>query len=187
MGKVIVKKRRGTTQNDAEELGEEFYKKELRNKRYREYYSKNSGVINSRRKKRYREDPEYRKKAIKSATNWFKNNKKAKSKGSTRTVLIKSGQLSEDPTGSVSVTIPVFRVHEVAKLVGISSQTLRSWERKEWVPKPSIKGIHRVYTMDQVKLILHLKKKIDKVFNLDKEAVAKRVAIDIFDNWNNVS
>lgn len=64
----------------------------------------------------------------------------------------------EVPTGQTFKTIKgkqveVFRIGKVGEMIGRDEQTIRSWERKGYIPKPIVKSTHRFYTMNQVALL----------------------------------
>lgn len=49
--------------------------------------------------------------------------------------------------------LEVFRIGKVGEMIGRDEQTIRSWERKGFIPKPIIKSTHRFYTLKQVGLM----------------------------------
>lgn len=64
------------------------------------------------------------------------------------------------PNGK-QVRVPIYRVGDVAEILGVSSQTVRLWEKRGTLPEPTLviesEGRNsRGYTYDQVRLIYDL-------------------------------
>lgn len=104
------------------------------------WYDRNKSTLSNKRKVRYRTDPEYRNKILKRQEKYREDNARPKrAKGSF--VMINGHR------------IEVFRISKMCSVIGKDEQTVRNWERSEVIPKHSIKGAHRRYTMHQIMLV----------------------------------
>lgn len=121
---------------------------------YKVWYEKNGAELNSSRKSRYQNDPEYRAKVV-------AQNRKSRAKVRVNTQA--TGVVSASPAwkemeiqvtgedGNTSVK-KVVTVGALATAIGKSVQSIRLWEQKGWIPTApyrSKKG-DRLYTLDTV-------------------------------------
>jgi hypothetical protein len=112
-----------------------------------------------RRRKKYKQDPAYRRRAQQQARDWYANPKNrarklARQRARVRTRLPATLQL-KDGAGKL-VEVPVFRVGELARAVGCSRATARSWERDGVLPEASHRTAAnwRLYTEAQVQCVV---------------------------------
>lgn len=98
------------------------------------WYDRNAASYNAERKRRYHEDPEIREEARLAAANY----RKRVAEGGVELPALRGG---------------LYTSARVAALLGISTQTLRNWEARGMIPKPTLPGKHRLYTKRQVELL----------------------------------
>ena len=107
---------------------------------FRSWYDKHGEERNERRRKQYAENPEVREKAKERA----RMQRAGSSKGHTRppTFRMVGGK-----------QIRAYLMSETAAMVGRDLQTIRSWERKGWIPPDTFGEGKRLYTHTQVQLM----------------------------------
>lgn len=115
---------------------------EARKASFSKWYANNKEKLAKARSDKYHSDPEYRQKALESAARY-------REKASRDTEAVEP-QHFRDIDG---VRREVFRIGAVAALIGRDEQTIRLWESRGVIPKPSAPGIHRYYTEHQVSLL----------------------------------
>jgi hypothetical protein len=96
-----------------------------------EYYRKNKDRINADKKRRYREDPEYRRQMIERARKQTKRNtqKRADEKQKNKPVTYKVRISGKD------FSILMFGSRHIADALGYSLRTLHNWESMGILPK----------------------------------------------------
>lgn len=109
-------------------------------KDYKDWYQENKAALSAKRKERYNSDPEYRQAIIDRQRAQRASNPARKSDG----VIFKL-------VGGVDRR--VYRIGDMSEMAGVPLDTLRSWERKGIMPKPSVGGVHRYYTQSQIELV----------------------------------
>jgi hypothetical protein len=107
---------------------------------YRKWYQKNREEFNRKRAEAYAADPEKRA-AAQVKQKIYRDTKPRNPEPGQHFRLIKSQH------------VEVFRIGTVAEMIGRDEQTIRSWERKGYIPKPIVKSAHRFYTTKQVALM----------------------------------
>lgn len=107
----------------------------------RRWYRQHRDEYSDERKRRYRTDKKRRDKARKAAASYRKARKKGHAISRT---------LHRDVNG---VQVEVFSTGMVADESGCSSQALRNWETKGYIPPSIFPDRHRLYTRHQVELI----------------------------------
>ena len=131
------------------------------NPAFAKWYQKNKDAFNAKRKKQYQEDPAVREKVL--------------ARQRVYRVAVK-----DDPSrvahvrkaGNVEKT--VYRIGHVAEQIGRDEQVIRIWERRGWIPKPTVSSSHRYYTVHQIELLRQFAAQIDQV---RYKAGVRRVAI----------
>ena len=108
---------------------------------YRRWYERNKAQFNPARAAKYASDPSLRQKRGEHQREYRRNNPPARS----------DGTLTRQVNGT---TIRVFRIGQVAQLIGRDVQVIRIWERAGRIPKPTIAGAQRLYTQRQVNLLI---------------------------------
>lgn len=116
----------------------------VKEKSFSRWYSKHSDTLNSSRKERYHNDPEYRQKCIDNA-------RAARERRKTKQAALGEQKATTKILNGVEVV--VYRITEAAKIAGISPQTLRKLEMDGIIPESSFPGVHRYYTEKQVGMI----------------------------------
>ena len=103
---------------------------------YQRWYERNKEKFNEKRRKRYQQDPKYRKRQQKYLA---ESRSRARSR---RQAPVPDGRLS---------------VRAVAEEIGRDVQTIRAWEQRGLIPKSVNERGHRVYTEHQLKLLKDLR------------------------------
>lgn len=134
---------------------------------FKEWYEENGDSHNEKRKRRYETDPEYRNAIIERQRAYRQR---------TSVRRVRPPLTKVDDKG---VEHLVYRVGLASQMVGRSPQTLKKWERKGYIPKPSIKTIHRYYTAKQVELMI---KNADFISSGD-EPLIRAVRMKINQQW----
>lgn len=117
----------------------------------RRWYAAHSKEYNSKRRQAYANDPDLRAKAQQRAKEY--RAKRAEGKKIERVLTrIVNGVEQE-----------VFSSGYAAQQIGKTPQSLRAWETKGWLPKPTIEGKHRLYTYGQVAWVGALNTFLDSV------------------------
>lgn len=115
-------------------------------------------------KGRYASDPEFREKVKAQSRAWYRQNRPPVRR--PLTMVLESDQYAEISVAFSNerkiVTVPVYTSGEVALVLGISTQSVRLWERKQILPPATFEtdderdSGNRLYTYDQVREIFHL-------------------------------
>lgn len=148
---------------------------EPKNKAFASWYERNKEALKKKRAEKYRNDPEYRKAALERAAQQRAKTPRQPSERDQRFRLI----------GGVKVE--VFRIGQVAKEISKDEQTIRLWESKGIIPRPTASGSHRYYTATQVGLMQQLSDLLeDQRYDAPglKDAVAAMTQ-KIKENWSN--
>jgi len=119
----------------------------------RKWYNTNKDIYNKKRRLKYHSDSVYRAKII--------------AKRMERVVSTKNSNPQKVYRQVQGQVVRVYRITEAAKLVGVMDHTLRGWEKRGFIPKPTIKARQRMYTLSQVSLI----KKV--AFWINKHSIRK--------------
>jgi hypothetical protein len=109
--------------------------------KFKEWYSRNKGKVNSKRKKKYREDSKYRANIIAKQRDYRKNNPDKIKRETVNTIVLNG------------VTVQVHRIGKLCDVAAVDKQTIRNWESRGIIPEPSIKSKHRRYTDNQIAII----------------------------------
>ena len=129
---------------------------------FKTWYEKNKLSYNARRAQRYKEDTEFRNRAIEQSATY-------------RATL--SGRVPRLVDGLYTVT-------HVAKTLNVSSMTIRNWEVDGIIPKPTSEDRRRLYTHRQLQLLkvfVNLRAKADE-FD-DKQMYLNYLTQKLFDQW----
>lgn len=132
---------------------------------YRSWYEINKEKLSARRKQRYQQDKEYREKALSRASDWRANNPTPSRAGEARIKVVNGTEMR------------CFRITETSQMIGRSDQTIRDWEEKGIIPKPSVEGVHRFYTYPQVVLMRELGEIIDSLRYGQKEVLEAAIEV----------
>ena len=82
----------------------------------------------------------------------------------------------------------MFRVGAVAERIRRDVQVLRIWERENKIPRPTVPGGHRYYTVNQVNLLEEFATLMDEVRydpKVRSEAVEAK-SLEIKQKWKNL-
>lgn len=109
---------------------------------FNKWYGEHADAFNQRRQEAYAKDPEMRAKARAAAKAY-------------RTRAANDPSIPESKAGLSTST-------RVAKILGITRQTLMNWETRGLIPKPTSPGKHRLYTERQLDLLDELYSSIGK-------------------------
>lgn len=129
---------------------------------FSKWYESNKEKLAQKRAAKYKADPDYRQKALERSAKQRANNPRPKVTDERHFREINGQQ------------VEVFRIGVVAARIGRDEQTIRLWEDKELIPKPTAPGKHRYYTQHQVALMRELAETIG--FSR-YDAVIRRAAI----------
>lgn len=131
---------------------------------YQRWYEKNKDKLSEKRKKRYREDPEYRQGYL---------DRKAKQTEALRAEPV-------DPKYTHNFT-------EAAEALGVTLWTLRSWRSKDLIPEPHVHNKGLYFTTAQVGLLTRLRdfyKKVGKpVLTEAEQNEVEQISDLIRANW----
>lgn len=130
---------------------------------FQRWYEKEGRKLNRRRKKKYKEDPDYKAKVLEQNKAMRKRRalerapekiEEKKARGKLRTKINwKSYQVPASVLGNKAKKgqkITVFTVGAAATMLGCSEQAIRLWEKKGVLPKPLRYKKDRVYTKAQI-------------------------------------
>lgn len=134
---------------------------------FRRWYEQNKDKVAERRKRKYEQDEEYRKKRLAEAKRYYWMKKRRAEAIDARRIDVEAMNYEPDSTLSVlvsnpediragmTVMVPVYRPSSVAKLLDRSVQTLRLWGLKGLIPEVTYRapGGTRLYTEDQFKVL----------------------------------
>ena len=109
----------------------------------KEYYEKNRDHILAKRRERYQNDPDYRKRALERARK-YREQKRAE-KGSFDNAVLIDG-----------VKVPAVSAAEVEKQLGLSDGKLKAYQKEGRIPKAFVSHPVRLYTQNQITLIKEL-------------------------------
>jgi DNA-binding transcriptional regulator YiaG len=108
---------------------------ERRNDSFNKWYGEHADAFNARRQQAYAADPALRAKARAAAKAYRKK-------------AAKSSEIPEIREGGLSTS------SRVAKILGITRQTLMNWEERGLIPRPTAStGTRRLYTEKQLDLL----------------------------------
>ena len=107
---------------------------------YLKWYKANRVVLNRTRRARYSEDTDKRLSIIERQRQYRKDNPPAPP--ARKTLPDRRGRVVE-----------VFRMGEMAEIIKRDEQIVRIWEKRGYIPAPSIPSPHRYYTHGQVLLL----------------------------------
>lgn len=139
-------------------------------KAFAKWFKENREVLNERRRKRYKEDAQYRKTIV------------ARQAGYRSTVSPKQ------PDGTRYRTIEgkkirIYSLAEVGAIAKRTPQTIRVWESKEWIPKHTTGGVHRFYTEGQAQLIVQLAVQVDRLGKASHDAEFQSMVNELHEKW----
>lgn len=137
---------------------------------FAKYYADNKDKILSRRRERYKEDPEYREKI------------KARAREAKRKLLAKRREeraKNKDKItpiwfqiqyGGKEIPVKMYTTGQVAKKLGRTTQTIRIWEKNGLIPEATYRtAAHdRLYTELQLNLLIEAYRKAVKRFGARK-------------------
>lgn len=118
---------------------------------FQKWYAEHKEEFNRKRKERYKSDKKYRK-AIIQRQEIYRENNPRESVQELKHYRNVNGSREE-----------VFRLGAVSQMVGRSEQMIRKWEKDGKIPRPTVPGAHRYYTMSQVKLLIEFAELMDQV------------------------
>jgi len=135
---------------------------------FKEWYEKNRDKVAERRKRKYEQDEEYRKKRLAEAKRYYWLKKRRAEAIDAKRIDVEAMNFEPDDMISVVVTnpddirrgmtvmVPVYRPSSVAKMLNRSVQTLRLWGLKGLIPEVTYRapGGTRLYTEDQFKVMV---------------------------------
>lgn len=118
----------------------------------RRWYHGHADEYNEKRRQKYQDDPDARKRARERARKYRERRRKGNA-------------VSDDPlyryvNGSgpceygVGTRIEVWTTGQIAEELGATPQMLRNWEKKGWIPDSIFPDKHRLYTGHQKSLII---------------------------------
>jgi len=148
-----------------------IYTDEQRAAKRKAYYTKwqaeNGAARNKARREAYAKDAKVRKRARESAQRY-------REKGTGPSPIRRYREIN-------GKTVEVFSTGGVAHKIGRSTQVLRNWEYKGWIPKPTIDAPHRLYTLQQLKYIRIFSnyRRGESNTDVSNNVMVKRV----YDNW----
>jgi hypothetical protein len=171
---------------------------------YRSYYLSNKEKILQRRKHRYANDPEYREIIQRSkelarlrelSTDVVADNKekfdpsvslsKATVLGNPLANRAKNLKIKSPTLGEAVVKF--LTIGQLAEAVGISVATCRKWERMNILPPSNYRneGKHRLYSIDQVSVVVSVYKKHMKKFadKLEKWKLTEDFQKELYQGW----
>lgn len=108
---------------------------------YQKWYEANREQLSERRKKRYKQDPTVREKAVKRQRKYRKEHDRPSTKGQAKFREVNGNK------------VQVYRIRETASYVGCSIEFIRKYEALGVIPEPVVGSAQRYYTMAQIKLM----------------------------------
>lgn len=145
---------------------------------FKRWYAKNAQKLAEQRKKKYWSDPEYRAKCLSS--NKVYRDTKAKPRRQPYPPV--------KPT-KLGMPMEVYRIGQVAKMIGRTGQSIRKWEKDGLIPKPIVEAGQRYYTPRQVELMRELAAVLDRYHHSSRAEINAAIAAkrqEVFNNWNEV-
>jgi len=138
---------------------------------YGKWYEKHKDERNARRRERYKRNADYRQAAIQRAAKY-----RAEQEGEEFKEAITTPETRHYRNVDGHV-VEVFKIGEVAKLLGKSPQTIRNWETRNLIPAPIFDEPQRLYTEHQISL-LH---KIRRAVGLG--GAHRHLVVEVFSKW----
>lgn len=126
------------------------------------WYNSNRNSFNAERKRKYAEDSLRRLSAIEKQKEYRLHNPRPT--GLPKKFAIVCGQ-----------TVDAYRIGEVARRVGRDEQVIRIWERKGYIPAPSLPGPQRYYTLQQIHLLTGFARMMDE-FRYERKLLPRLIA-----------
>lgn len=140
---------------------------------FKGWYEKNKVVFNEARKARYRKDKNLRESILQRQREYRAKHPRVSDGTSINTKEV-NGRQQE-----------VKRIGGVAKEIGRIDQVIRLWEVRGIIPKPTVKGVHRYYTLNQISLLKELVSVMDEVRykpSIRQKAISKK-SNEVFERW----
>jgi DNA-binding transcriptional MerR regulator len=131
---------------------------------FKEWYGENADELNKKRRDRYANDPEYRKKIQDSNARTRKVRRKKRQEEKKAREKAKLTNVDKRPWRSVTATVEVdgeqveaqvFTIGALAKALGCSVQVIRLWESKGIIPETPLRGSggDRLYTAEFIEMV----------------------------------
>lgn len=131
---------------------------------FKEWYSENADSLNEKRRQRYAEDPEYRKKIQESNARNRKVRRKISRAERRAEEKAKLVNVDKRPWRAVTAIVEVdgerveaqvFTIGALAKALGCSVQVIRLWESKGVIPETPLRGSggDRLYTPEFINMV----------------------------------
>ena len=141
---------------------------------FERWYRRNAAEFNAKRRARYRQDKEYRQRIVeRQAEDRARESRLTKEK-KPLVKVDKNGNKQE-----------VFRIGEVAQMLGRSPQTIRGWEAEGFLPSKTILSTHRYYTKAQISLMSELCKILEVNNKRDRSRLLGNWRINTMRSWEN--
>lgn len=137
---------------------------------FQKWYQKNKHELAERRRKKYAEDEDYRNEALKRSRRYYWMNKRRASsmmrkRIDVEAVLNELGRVEwvedvvtdeEDVRCGMPVKIPVYGVGLIPKYFERTSQTIRLWFLRGYLPEPTYRNAHgnRIFTEAEFQILL---------------------------------
>lgn len=141
---------------------------------FKKWYSTNKESLSDTRKARYKNDAAYREEVLERQRKYREDHPTPSRAGESRIKTVNGKK------------VEVFRITEAGTMIGRCDQTLRDWEAKGIIPKPTVQSAHRYYTKFQVTLLKELADLIDVVRyegELIVQTAIKNKSIEIHSKW----
>lgn len=137
---------------------------------HRRWYGENRDEYNALRRERYAENKEARAKAQQRAADYRQRGK----------IAIERTLIRVHP--ATGLEVPVFSTGQVAALLSRTPQTFRYWEQEGMIPASIFPDSHRLYTIDQVSMLVDLALAI-KITGGWQTPEVQNLVQDIFASW----
>lgn len=111
---------------------------------FTDHYNKNRAAFNARRREKYRTDKVYRERVKKHTATYRATQTGAPLDYKSIRMVVKGK------------TATMWTMGKVCQLCARSPDSIRRWEATKLIPKPTLRGSHRVYSMHQIRLIKRL-------------------------------
>lgn len=121
---------------------------------YQKWYEANKDRRNAARRERYQRDGTYRARQVSAARDYRAGGRKADVEATTGP----SAVMYVAPGKEVAL----WTIGDIARTLGITTQTIRVWEIRGLLPAPTIDSGKRMYTKKQAKYITKLHEKMQK-------------------------
>lgn len=145
--------------------------REKKNAGVRRWYKENREQYNLERRRKYAFDGQTSKDAVNRSREY---RSKAKGKPVSRSIYL------ADKNGAVEL----FSSGTVAQKFNRTAQTLRSWETRQWIPRPHVEGLsQRFYTREQIDLIKKIVDFIDEHKGSTTSPEFEAVVEEVHQNW----